>query len=491
MRPLPSDSTTATVPGLGDGEVRAADRRPARRGTSRAGARGRPRRAPAGSSAERRRPSDRARKSSRISARLRWIAGTRMCDGVSSASWTISSARSVSTACDARRPSALVEPDLVGRHRLDLDHLVARRVPRATLGDHRGRPRRRRAPSARRRRRAVTAASSALELARRGGAARASLIAAPASRSASQSGSSATAARALVADRARRVAEVAAQLACRRARRAPPPGSRPFTRAARISARCIVRTPARWRRSAAADVHQARVVGRRADLGARVEDVPQLVGQHRRRRVGVLDREGPAEAAALLARPAARRGRCPRTARSSRSGASPTLQQPQRVAGRVVGDAVRERRRRRPRRRAGRRGTRDSSNTRGASAAHLPPRAPRRRPRRPAAGSCSRTIAAHDAERRDDRLGVAERRGRSAARAAIASCRVAGVGVHLPAARLLAAGSRPRARGARARPRSRVPVSGNSVSLKQVTNSATRTGASCPTRDLDRIPSEY
>lgn len=38
------------------------------------------------------------RKISRISSRLRWIAGTRMCDGRSSASWTISSARSVSSA---------------------------------------------------------------------------------------------------------------------------------------------------------------------------------------------------------------------------------------------------------------------------------------------------------------------------------------------------------------------------------------------------------
>ena len=37
-------------------------------------------------------------KMSRISARLRWMAGTRMCDGLSSPSWTISSARSVSWA---------------------------------------------------------------------------------------------------------------------------------------------------------------------------------------------------------------------------------------------------------------------------------------------------------------------------------------------------------------------------------------------------------
>src|SRR3712207_7320422 len=37
-----------------------------------------------------------------------------------------------------------------------------------------------------------------------------------------------------------------------------------------------------------------------ADLGARVEHPPQLVGEHRHRRVGVLDRERPAEPAALL-----------------------------------------------------------------------------------------------------------------------------------------------------------------------------------------------
>ena len=42
----------------------------------------------------------------------------------SSPSWMISSARSVSTAAHARRPPGLVQPDLVGRDRLDLDHLV-------------------------------------------------------------------------------------------------------------------------------------------------------------------------------------------------------------------------------------------------------------------------------------------------------------------------------------------------------------------------------
>jgi hypothetical protein len=52
-------------------------------------------------------------------------------------------------------------------------------------------------------------------------------------------------------------------------------------------------------RKAAADVHQARRVDGAYDLGPGVEDVADLVRQHRRRHVGVLDREGAAEAAAL------------------------------------------------------------------------------------------------------------------------------------------------------------------------------------------------
>jgi hypothetical protein len=51
---------------------------------------------------------------------------------------------------------------------------------------------------------------------------------------------------------------------------------------------------------AAADVHQARIVPGGADLGLRVEDVPDLVPEHGHRGVRILDRERPAEAAALL-----------------------------------------------------------------------------------------------------------------------------------------------------------------------------------------------
>ena len=74
--------------------------------------------------------------SAAISARLRWIAGTRMCDCSSSPSCTISSARSVSIAVDPAQLERLVEPDLVGGQRLDLDHLLGAVVAR-DAGDDR------------------------------------------------------------------------------------------------------------------------------------------------------------------------------------------------------------------------------------------------------------------------------------------------------------------------------------------------------------------
>ena len=109
--------------GLGHREIRATHRPPARTGTARAGAARAASASAAGSSVSSGRSAPAANRS-RISARLRWIAGTRMCDWVSSPSCTISSARSVST---ARMPAArqrLVQLDLVRGHRLDLDHLV-------------------------------------------------------------------------------------------------------------------------------------------------------------------------------------------------------------------------------------------------------------------------------------------------------------------------------------------------------------------------------
>ena len=105
MRPLPSDSTTQTVPGLRDREVRAAEIAHARveelpaqvqprcLGELRRGHRSGPAR-----------PKARANRS-RISARFLWIAGTRMCDCTSSPSWMISSAKSVSMARRRRQPA--------------------------------------------------------------------------------------------------------------------------------------------------------------------------------------------------------------------------------------------------------------------------------------------------------------------------------------------------------------------------------------------------
>ena len=73
----------------------------------------------------------------------------------------------------------------------------------------------------------------------------------------------------------------------------------------------------------AADVHQARVVGRRAVFGAGVEHAADLVGEHGHRRVGVLDRERAAEPAALLG-PRQLDQVDPPDLAESRWGASPT-----------------------------------------------------------------------------------------------------------------------------------------------------------------------
>ena len=54
--------------------------------------------------------SSRRRNSSRISERFLWIAGTRMCDDRSPASWMISSARSVSIASTPALASASLRP---------------------------------------------------------------------------------------------------------------------------------------------------------------------------------------------------------------------------------------------------------------------------------------------------------------------------------------------------------------------------------------------
>ena len=133
---------------VGGGEVRPEIATRARRNASRRWSRAASA-SSAGSSERFGRPS-RSRKRSRISTRFLWIAGTSRCDGRSPASWTISSARSVSIGRDACGFERLVEPDLVGCERLHLDDLVG------ALGLRRARrrsrsPRLRRAPSGRRR----------------------------------------------------------------------------------------------------------------------------------------------------------------------------------------------------------------------------------------------------------------------------------------------------------------------------------------------------
>ena len=109
---------------------------------------------------------------------------------------------------------------------------------------------------------------------------------------------------------------------------------------ARISARCTVRVPERSRESpppmcirqdASPAVHTS-ACGR--------QHVGHLVGEHRGRGVGVLDGEGAAEAAALVGAGQLDQLQPADGAQQlQRPVADP--QQPQRVAGRVVGDPVR------------------------------------------------------------------------------------------------------------------------------------------------------
>ncbi len=402
IRPLPSDSTTTTVPVSATREVGARDARPRRAGTSRAGAAARPRRARAGSSV---RPSGAgrptspisSRKMSRISRRLRWIAGTRMCDGqvvaelddqlgevglpgvdallrasasLSSISWvaidlTLTTSVAPCVAGDAGhdrvglgRVAGPVD-DAAGRGhgRLELLEQLRQVAQDVVLDRGAGEP-------------------QLLPVGALGDGAR------PAS-----SGSSWWRGRGCRA------------AACRRARRGRPPGTaacrrtsacaarRPSPRArstapsssvpARISARCMTRTPRPLARQQAADVHQAGRVGGGQHLGAGAEHVGDLVGAHRDRGVRVLDRERAAEAAALVGVRRGRPGVRPSTAASSRCGRSPM---PSSRGEWQVGwsvTRVRERARRRRSRRARRPGTRTA-------------RRPAARPRRPAAASAGR-----------------------------------------------------------------------------------------------------
>ena len=124
IRPLPSDSTTAKVPLSATAKLAPLIATFADRNFRRRCLRAAPASAAGSSVSSGSTSAISRRKISRISARLRWMAGTRMCDGLSWPSWTISSARSVSSAAIPAASKRLVEPDLLGRHRLDLHHLV-------------------------------------------------------------------------------------------------------------------------------------------------------------------------------------------------------------------------------------------------------------------------------------------------------------------------------------------------------------------------------
>ena len=193
MRPLPSDSTTPTVPVSAIAKFApliaiGTERNLARRWRRAASA------IRAGSSPSFSPWAIVRSNSAAISARLRWMAGTRMWDCWSSPSWMISSARSVSIARMPRSSSASLSPISSDSSDLTLITSVAscsRAMP-ATI-EFASAPSRAQwtVPPA-----AVTRSSSRSSCSGRVAIARA-LIAAPASRSASQSGSSPTARRRL------------------------------------------------------------------------------------------------------------------------------------------------------------------------------------------------------------------------------------------------------------------------------------------------------
>ena len=121
-----------------------------------------------------------------------------------------------------------------------------------------------------------------------------------------------------------------------------------------------------------ADVHQARVVAGDEHLGSGLAHVARLVGAHRDRGVGVLEREGAAEAAALLGlrqvdegQPAHLLEQLPRAGRRPRASAA---------SGRSGGRSpCAGSRRRRRSRRARRRGTRSARRCAGRSRRRPPP----------------------------------------------------------------------------------------------------------------------
>ena len=300
--------------------------------------------------------------------RFLWIAGTRRCDGRSPASWMISSARSVSIARTPAARERVVEPDLVGRQRLDLHDLVAH--PRRGRAASRSRsPPRRRAPSARRRRAACTDASSSSRY-------------------------SSSRAKRPVLDRRARVAELPPSPAPRR--RPPPAVARIVSCACRTFARVLGvgerRTVARaLERLAAPERHargdrliggqDLRQVHRAATLGAATRSPPPMCIRHeashahtapapvasdgarasrpasRSTPSAFLTANVPAEAAALLGAGSGTSSSAGRQRAAAAAGASPTPEHAQRVTGRVVGDGRPDEAPAASSRPAGRRGT--------------------------------------------------------------------------------------------------------------------------------------
>ena len=148
-------------------------------------------------------------------------------------------------------------------------------------------------------------------------------------------------ARALLADRVRRVAEVRPQLWIDELE--PGGVGKAGHVAARIWARCRARTPVLVAAQPAADLEQTRAVDRRADLSAARDDGGALVVEHRRRRLGVLHRKGAAEAAALLGAGHVDELQAAHVAQQLERRVA-DARHAQRVAGGVIRDAVRERR---------------------------------------------------------------------------------------------------------------------------------------------------
>ena len=125
IRPLPSDSTTETVPVSATAKLTPliptrAPRNSLRRWRARP-----PRPVPAGRRRGRRGASGSVRaNSSRICSRFLWIAGTRMCDGVSSRELDDQLGQVGLPGADPALGQRLVELRLLGGQRLGLDHLV-------------------------------------------------------------------------------------------------------------------------------------------------------------------------------------------------------------------------------------------------------------------------------------------------------------------------------------------------------------------------------